>query len=177
MPYRQNQYLNIHVDGPGQSASTEDNATRLEAEQETAVSRPHPSDDQEDVKVTIGRPDLGASIEVSSVPSDLWSAVYREAVNNLGKDIDVAILKGENVADTFWQLEKMDKDTTQESAFLRGVKYLQSPQVPLGRFKLALNLASPLTSIEPATATVFGAVKGVTAVSSLPDDQGPAYTD
>ena len=65
----------------------------------------------------------------------------------------------------------MEKDTTQESAFLRGVKYLQSLQVPLERFKLALDLASPLTSIEPTTATVFGVVKGVTAVSSLPDNQ------
>lgn len=123
---------------------------------------------KKDAEVTIGRLDLGVSIQVSNVPSDLWSAAYREAVNNLGKDIDMAILKGDNVADLFKRLEKMDKDTTQESAFLRGVRYVQSLQVPLERFKLVLDLASPLTSIEPTTATVFGVVKGVTAVSSLP---------
>lgn len=105
------------------------------------------------------------SSKVSRVPLDLWSAAYREAVEKLGKDVDVAILKGENVAELFMQLEELDKDTVQESAFLRGVKYLHSLQVPLERFKLALDLASPLTSIEPATSAVFGVVRGVTAVS------------
>ncbi|KAK0740597.1 hypothetical protein B0T18DRAFT_212785 [Schizothecium vesticola] len=63
------------------------------------------------------------------------------------------------------QLEELDKDTVQESAFLRGVKYLHSLQVPLERFKLALDLASPLTSIEPTTSAVFGVVRGVTAIA------------
>jgi hypothetical protein len=106
-------------------------------------------------------------IEVSIVSSDLWSAAYREAVNGLGKDINVAILKGDNVAQLFKQLESLDKDASQDSVFLRGVRYLHSLQVPLERFKLALDLASPLTSMEPTVATVFGVVKSVTAVSPL----------
>ena len=99
------------------------------------------------------------------VSSDLWSEAYREAVDNIGKDIDVAILTGKNVAQLFRELEEIDKEATQESAFLRGVRYLHSIQVPLERFKLALDLASPLTSLEPTATTVFGVVRSVTAVS------------
>ena len=102
---------------------------------------------------------------MSRVPTDLWSAAYREAVENLGENIDVAILEGENVAELFIQLEKLDKNATHESAFLRGVRHLHALQVPLERFKLVLDLASPLTSIEPTTSTVFGVIRGVTAVS------------
>ena len=83
----------------------------------------------------------------------------------LGKDINVAILKGETVADLFEQLEKIDKEASQESLFLRGVKHLRSLQVPLERFKLALDLAAPLSSMEPTAATVFGVIRGVTVVS------------
>jgi hypothetical protein len=104
----------------------------------------------------------GAPLAVSS---DLWSAAYREAVERLGEDLDVAILQGKNAAQLFKELEAIEKDATQESAFLRGVEYLRSIQVPLERFKLALDLASPLTSIEPATSTVFGVVRSVSAVS------------
>ncbi|KAH7175806.1 hypothetical protein EDB81DRAFT_896495 [Dactylonectria macrodidyma] len=98
-------------------------------------------------------------------PSDLWSAAYREAVASLGEDIDIAILKGNNVAQLFRDLEEIGVGVTQQSAFLRGVKYLQSIQVPLERFKLALDLASPLTSLEPTATTVFGVVKSVTALA------------
>jgi hypothetical protein len=47
------------------------------------------------------------------------------------------------------------------------VRYLHSLQVPLDSFKLALDLVTPLTSIEPTAGMVFGIVKGVTAVSLL----------
>jgi hypothetical protein len=106
-------------------------------------------------------------IDVVTLPSDIWSKAYDEAVKSLGNDIDNAILKGENVAQLFRQLEEIDKEATQESVFLRGVRYLHSLQVPLERFKLALDLASPLTNIEPTAATVFGVVRSVTAVSSF----------
>ena len=99
------------------------------------------------------------------VSSDLWSAAYREAVDSLGNDIDVVILMGSDAAQLFRQLEDIGKEVTQDSAFLRGVAYLHSIQVPLERFKLALDLASPLSSVEPTAATVFGVVRSVTAVS------------
>ncbi|KAF4512779.1 hypothetical protein G6O67_000119 [Ophiocordyceps sinensis] len=108
---------------------------------------------------------LGVDLKAALVSSDLWSAAYREAVASLGENIDAAILKGENVAQVFKQLERIDKEANQESVFLRGVRYLSSLQVPLESFRLALDLAIPLTSIEPTAAMVFGVVKGVTAIA------------
>lgn len=100
-----------------------------------------------------------------TVSSDLWSAAYREAVENLGEEIDIASLKRKNVAQLFSELEEIDQELTHESAFVKGMEYLRSLQVPLERFKLALDLASPLTSIEPNVSTAFGAVRSVTVVS------------
>ncbi|KAF2267298.1 hypothetical protein CC78DRAFT_490454 [Lojkania enalia] len=108
---------------------------------------------------------LGDDVSSVIVSSDLWSAAYREAVDSLGKDIDAAILMGSNAAQLFRDLEEIDKEATQESAFLRGVAYLRSIQVPLERFKLALDLASPLGSLDPTAKTVFGVVSGVTAIA------------
>lgn len=99
--------------------------------------------------------------------SDLWSAAYSEAVASLEVDIDIAILKGSSVAELFAQLEKADNEATHDSVFLRGVAYLRSIQVPLERFKLALDLASPLASAEPAAGIVFSVVQGVTGVCVL----------
>ena len=103
--------------------------------------------------------------DIVLVASDRWSAAYRDAVLSLGKDLDIAILKGKNVAQLFEELQRTDLEAFQESAFSRGVKYLHSIKVPLESFKLALDLASPLTSVEPTAATVFGVVRSVTAVS------------
>lgn len=99
-------------------------------------------------------------------PSDLWSAAFQEAIESFGKDIDVAILKGKNLELLFKELEEVDNVATQESAFLRGAKYLHSIKVPLENFKIALDMASPITGIEPTVRTVFGVVSSVTAVSS-----------
>ena len=105
------------------------------------------------------------------VSSDLWSDAYREAIDRLGNDLDVAILMGGSVAQLFRRLEEMNKDATQESAFLRGIAYLHSIQVPLEKFKLALDLAAPLSKLDPtATATtVCGVLSSVTAVSIFPN--------
>ncbi|KAM0248467.1 hypothetical protein ACHAP5_003413 [Fusarium lateritium] len=107
----------------------------------------------------------GTGQGVADTPSDLWSNAYREAVQNLGQDVDLAILEGENIAQLFKELERVDKDATDESEFLRGVRYLTSIQVPLERFKLALDLTRPLTALEPTTSAVFGIIRGVTAAA------------
>ena len=117
--------------------------------------------EQESVYHSIRGNDNGAL----NVSSDLWSAAYREAINSLGDDIDVAILMASNAAQLFKELEEIDKDATQESAFIRGVAYLRSIQVPLERFKLALDIASPLSRLDPTATTVVGLVSSVTAVS------------
>ncbi|EXV04769.1 hypothetical protein X797_002451 [Metarhizium robertsii] len=100
-----------------------------------------------------------------AAPSDLWSAAYREAVESLGEDIDVAILKGKGIEQLFHQLEELNTELTEQSAFLAGVEYLQRIKVPLEKFKLALDLATPLTDMQPVSAAVFGVVKGVTAIA------------
>ena len=118
---------------------------------------------------SVNRSSLDHSTVDSIVSSDLWSAAYREAVESLGKDVDVAILVGSSAAQLFVELEGIDKGTTQQSVFLRGVAYLRSIQVPLERFKLALDLASPLGNLDPAASAVIGVVRSVTAVS-MPSD-------
>ncbi len=118
-------------------------------------------------QVSIDQSTLDDDIGIGVVSSDLWSVAFREAVDSFGKDIDVAILKGKNVEQLFRELVEIDKEATQESVFLRGVRYLHSIQVPLERFKLALDLASPLTGLEPTVKTVFGVVTSVTVVSSF----------
>lgn len=107
----------------------------------------------------------GDNVSSMIVSSDLWSAAYREAVDSLGKDIDVAILMGDTAAQLFRELEDIDKEATQESIFLRGVAYLRSIQVPLERFKLALDLASPLGNVTLMASPAIGMVRSVTAVS------------
>jgi hypothetical protein len=66
------------------------------------------------------------NISIVTASSDLWSAAYREAVDSFGKDIDTAILMSSTAAQLFRELEKIDKEATQESVFLRGVAYLRS---------------------------------------------------
>lgn len=109
----------------------------------------------------------GICIETGVISSDLWSAAYREAVDNLGKDFNPAVLSGDNILKLFKQLEKLDEDTMQESVFLRGVRYLRSIQVPLECFRLALDVATPLASTQPPVGMAVGIVKSVTAVSAL----------
>lgn len=152
---------------PEQSITTGDvpAQTQIDQLEDTATSSAHARGIEPDP--SLGNSSILLDIRVDIVSSDLWSAAYREAVDGLGKDVNIAILKGDSLAQLFKQLESLDKDASQESAFLRGVRYLHSLQIPLERFKLALDLASPLTSMEPTVATVFGVVKGVTAVSSL----------
>ncbi|GMG12987.1 unnamed protein product [Aspergillus oryzae] len=99
--------------------------------------------------------------------SDIWSAAYREAVESLRDGIDIAILEGRNIAQLFTELDQLEREVTQESAFDRGLRCLRSLQVPLERFKLLLDLATPLAAIEPTATAVVGVLRGVTAVSFI----------
>jgi hypothetical protein len=106
-------------------------------------------------------------IDGVSAPSDLWSAAYREAVESLGEEIDVAILEGQSVAELFIKLEEIDQNVTQKDTFVRGIGYLHSIQGPLETFKTALDLASPVANIDPTASTIVGIVKSVTEVRCL----------
>ncbi|KAJ2890888.1 hypothetical protein MKZ38_001226 [Zalerion maritima] len=148
---------------PVESIATGVDASQTKPDRSTPITVVHSSSPEQNFSVNQSAHHV--DMDLAIVSSDLWSAAYREAVDNLGKDIDVAILKGDNVAQLFIQLEEIDKEATQDSAFLRGVTYLHSLQVPLERFKLAVDLVSPLANIEPATATVFGVIRSVTAIA------------
>ena len=139
------------------TATIEDEA--LTRTNQSAIRTRHPKQE------SIHRLTRGNDTGTITLSSDLWSTAYREAIDSLGEDIDVAILMGSNAAQLFKDLEEIEKDATQESAFLRGVAYLHSIQVPLERFKLALDLATPLSKLDPTATTVFGVVSSVTAVS------------
>lgn len=155
--------MRLAVDAPRESTTARSAAAQTEIEKSTPRTVPDASGLEQ--HSFVGHLTLGVDIDAGIVYSDLWSAAYREAVNLLGNDINVAILKGENVAELFRQLDEIDKEATQDSVFARGVKHLRSLQVPLERFKLALDLAAPLANIEPTAATVVGVVRSVTAVS------------
>lgn len=99
-----------------------------------------------------------------STSPDLWSADYREAVGSLGTDIRNTIIIGSSAAELFAELEGIEWDATQESTFARGVACLRKVKVPLETFRLALDLASPLGSLEPTTNACFGVVRGFTSV-------------
>jgi len=68
---------------------------------------------------------------------------------------------GSNVAQLFKELDDVDR---QESVFLLSVAYLRLIRVSLERFRLALDFAYPLGSIDSAESVVFGVVESVTAV-------------
>jgi hypothetical protein len=115
--------------------------------------------------LTSDRLTAAGGLNNDTASTDLWSAAYREAVESLQKEIDIATLKGKDAAHLFEELEHVAKEATHKSFFVRGMRYLQTLQVPLERFKDALDLATPLANLEPTAGTVLGVVRGLTAVS------------
>lgn len=145
---------------PGAATNTQTDKAQPQASQDTLRQSGH-----EQILAT-GQLTLD-NTDSASATSDLWSAAYREAIDNMKEEIDVAILAGKGVEQLFSELEEFGSQATNESAFVRGVNCLRSLQVPLERLKLALDVASPLANLEPTTNAVFGVVRGVTAVSSV----------
>ena len=107
------------------------------------------------------------SVDVPSTAwsADIWTAAFHEAVEKVGEDIDQAIVKGKDAEQLLKELERLDMDSCQRSAFSRGHEFLKTLQVPLQTFKMALDLACPFTAIEPTTSVVVGVLRAVTAVS------------
>lgn len=117
------------------------------------------------------KPSLDDVNEPSLFSPDVWSFAFREALNSVGSDIDVAILQGENATTLLKGLQDLDRESSQESAFRRGVEHLQRLKIPLETIKLALDIATPVAAIEPTASMAIGVVRSVTAVS-LPADCG-----
>jgi len=106
----------------------------------------------------------------AAVPQDLWSIAYREAVLSFGDEVKSDILMGERIEKLLTSLEETNEELAGDSLFRRGLRRLQGP---LRNIKLALDIAHPVTSIEPTASTAVGVVSSVTAVSvsiSRPND-------
>jgi hypothetical protein len=147
--------------------------------QASAISVPHhsSSDPPEGVQTTqkspqpshvdskeIDNPRLGRSSDVLIAPTDLWSAAFREAISTLEPTMDIAQITGKTVEQLFDNLGTTNKSIDENSAFRRGLAHLRSVKGPLQNLKLALDIADPLVSFEPAAATVVGVVKGAITV-------------
>ncbi|KAL4936888.1 hypothetical protein BDV06DRAFT_204043 [Aspergillus oleicola] len=123
------------------------------------------SGSQHEQSLIIKQSTAGDVVDSVIISADLWSTAYREAINNMKDEIDVAMLEGRGIEQLFRELDDVERQATSESAFMRGVNSLRSLQVPLEKLKLALDLANPLTSLEPTTSAVFGVVRSVTALA------------
>lgn len=128
-----------------------------------ADSKTYCSDD--DVQGHDGLAVAEANNTTAAGSADLWSAAYQEAVNSFEEEVRSVILKGESIERLFTSLEETHAKNARDSLFVRGVQRLQAP---LRNLKLALDMAGPLTSIEPIASTAVGVVSIVTAVSLLP---------
>ncbi|KAL8901698.1 MAG: hypothetical protein Q9207_005067 [Kuettlingeria erythrocarpa] len=99
---------------------------------------------------------------IANASTDLWSTAYREAVGSFEEEVQTIISKGERIEELFKRLEENNETVTDESLFRRGARRLQAP---LRNFKLALDMARPLASIEPTASTAVGVVTSVTAIA------------
>ncbi|KAL8921899.1 MAG: hypothetical protein Q9208_005503 [Pyrenodesmia sp. 3 TL-2023] len=131
----------------------------------TAASTPPIASDTSEVDGNVQAEKILAVVEdgtIAAGSTDLWSAAYREAVSSFGEEVKAVISKGERIEKLFTGLEETNEKVAGDSLFRRGVRRLQAP---LRNFKLALDMASPLASIEPTASTAVGVVTSVTAIA------------
>lgn len=113
---------------------------------------------QADIPITVIKDD-----KATARSTDLWSAAYLEALYGFGDEVKSVILKGDRIERLLTSLEQTNKELAGDSLFRRGLRRLQAP---LRNFKLALDLASPLASVQPTVSTAVGVVSCVTTVSN-----------
>ncbi|KAK5275325.1 hypothetical protein LTR40_013216, partial [Exophiala xenobiotica] len=92
----------------------------------------------------------------------MWSAAYREALSAYGDEVASVISKGDRIESLLTNLQETNEELAGDSLLRRGLRKLQAP---LKNFKLALDMASPLASIEPTASTAVGVVTCVTAIA------------
>ncbi|TPX15039.1 uncharacterized protein E0L32_004869 [Thyridium curvatum] len=94
---------------------------------------------------------------------DIWSAAYREAILTFDSSQRSLLLAGSR--ETFFQLmENLQGDVGGGSTLSRGLLHMKGP---LERLNMALDVAKPLTSLEPtqALSTAVGIVQTVIKAS------------
>lgn len=107
---------------------------------------------------------LGRSSVLTRASEDLWTTTFREAIGTFKPKLDVTQLADANVERILHNLELINRLNNDNLIFQRGLEHLRRVKGPLENLKLALNLAEPLLSFEPAAATVIGVVRSVTTV-------------
>ncbi|KAJ9653673.1 hypothetical protein H2198_007184 [Neophaeococcomyces mojaviensis] len=112
---------------------------------------------QADIPITVIKDD-----KATARSTDLWSAAYLEALYGFGDEVKSVILKGDRIERLLTSLEQTNKELAGDSLFRRGLRRLQAP---LRNFKLALDLASPLASVQPTVSTAVGVVSCVTTIA------------
>ncbi|KAL4881143.1 hypothetical protein BJY04DRAFT_218660 [Aspergillus karnatakaensis] len=95
---------------------------------------------------------------------NLWSEAYLQALGQFEEEIGL-VIESKSLKQLLEDLERTAEEVTKGSTFLRGVAYLRAMKIPLERFKVALDLASPLANLEPASSAVFDVVRNVTAIA------------
>lgn len=103
--------------------------------------------------------------------SETWSPAYREAVESF-EGLDISLLEGKNLEQLFQKLEDDGEEAEDKLTFSKGVQFLKKNKVPLENLKLTLEVVSPIASLDPVAGAVVGAIKGVTAVSSISSHSG-----
>lgn len=101
-------------------------------------------------------------IESDLAHSDQWTAAYRKAVASLSEDERTLVTKGRDIVELFENLSEANHAQKSESTFRRVLEKVQKPMQYLDQ---SLDLAKPLTSLDPSAGTAFGIVHSVTLVS------------
>ncbi len=102
--------------------------------------------------------------ESSEWPTAVTPA-YLEAVERFGKDVDSQ--RFENGKLLLENLRVIGKDSTDDSAFKRGLEIMRSLRGSMDNIKRVLDFVAPLASLEPNTAVACNVMKSVMAVREL----------
>jgi hypothetical protein len=96
------------------------------------------------------------------VGNDMWNNAFRRACECRSAEEREKLAQTTDIRDLFESLQKEDKEHEEASLFQRGVNMVGPV---LNRLNFLLNLADPVSSIEPSASSALAIVKMVTAVS------------
>ncbi|KFA71991.1 hypothetical protein S40288_08082 [Stachybotrys chartarum IBT 40288] len=97
-----------------------------------------------------------------SVPSDLWSAAYKEAVGQVDQEIGTLVRSGRNLEELFQNLNEANELQKDESILRRGMERIKKPMEYL---QMILNVTSPAAGMNPASSVAFGVVQSVATLA------------
>lgn len=150
---------------PSSNQSTESSHNAVEEDISCVATTASNTEGEVELTTMVSDDLSGVPVAESSTHSDVWSKAYEEAIQNMGDDIDIAILVGKNAEHLFENLGQLCKKAGENSAAARGIAHLKNAKLPLERLKVVIEVATPLGAIHPAASTALGVVKSVITVS------------